>query len=96
MLSIYQWVCINILHKTSYNSIIIFDHYLADRISITLDEGICQFGRGWGIKGEGGLDHLDGSGMRIKKRQEDEIVGKIIPKDSPISKAPMPLVNGSG
>ena len=41
-----------------------------------------------------GRNHLDG--MRITERQEDEIVGKIIPEDSSISKAPMPFVDGSG
>ena len=49
-------------------------------------KGMCQF--------DWGRNHLDG--RRITKRQEDEIVGKIIPEDSPIPKAPMPFVDGSG
>ena len=49
-------------------------------------KGMCQF--------DWGRNHLDG--RRITKRQEDEIVGKIIPEDSPIPKAPMPSLNGSG
>ena len=48
-------------------------------------KGMCQF--------DWGRNHLDG--RRITKRQEDEIVGKIIPEDSPIPKAPMPSLNGS-